>query len=556
MKNIKALAIVGLALFVLGLNSCSPEFLDRKPTTAINNDIALSTVSNVNAATVGLMKYFATSAYTGRNLPVIGDLIADNLTTSAGNSGHLLDIERWNISSSLSEVGVFWNGSYQIISAAAKVVQACETLNATASDNEKKTLKKCQATALTVKVFAEYVLTQYYCLPYSAAGLANTPIQVPEADRMNGIILVPKNQPVSSDNAIDASSTLSTATLAETYAHMHDELADAIRLFEEIGEKYFSASNFAFFPSLAMAYTLQARLYLNQAYDGYLIRQAGNPDLFQKAFDAAGNALSNLPASTKIVNNSAEFIEQYRNISAPTTEDILTVNFTTSDNLSANSINNMFGSYGCRVSASVTKLYDRNDIRNAIYLTSAANEKLEIYSSCGKYPNQNQINNVPVIRVPELYLIQAEAKAAQSIEDDDFKKAIMATLGTRDTTFHGDIANYDALKAKYFTSNKSLLDHVLDERRREFATEGHRWFDLRRTGRTLTRDATDFRIKFDKYPIYAFAFPIPESETNTGAWKNGKLSQNEAWAPNGDSWTPVYVLPTDGGNSYNIIEAQ
>ncbi|MDE7150479.1 MAG: RagB/SusD family nutrient uptake outer membrane protein, partial [Bacteroidales bacterium] len=473
MKNIKSLAIVGLALLMLGFNSCSPEFLDRKPTTAVSNDLALTTTSNIEAATVGLMLYFATSAYTGRNLPVIGDLITDNLTTKAGNSGHLLDIEMWNISSSLSEISTIWGGSYQIVAAAAKVVEACEKLRPDVSENDRRTLDKCKATALTVKVFAEYILTQYYCLPYSAAN-SSQPYAVPDPANMNGIILVPKNKPVSSDNAINANSTLEIASLAETYAHMHDELTDAIALFESSSKSYATA-NAAYFPSLCMALTLQARLYLEQAYGDV----ANSADLFNKAFESAQKALNELPngANKELVSDGQEFLEQYRTISAPTKEDILTVNFTTSDNLSANSINNMFGSYGCRVSSTVTALFynQRNDIRRDIYLSSASDQKLEIFSSCGKYPNQNQINNVPVLRVPELYLIQAEAKANLTngdVDDPDYQAAMLATLGTRDTSIHGD---YEKLKGLYFKEGSDAnmaLTYVLEERRREFAGEG------------------------------------------------------------------------------------
>ncbi|MDE6439892.1 MAG: RagB/SusD family nutrient uptake outer membrane protein, partial [Bacteroidales bacterium] len=353
MKSLKYITIAGLTLLILSLNSCSPDFLDRKPTTAVNNDEALNSITNVQSATVGLMRYFATSGYTGRNLPVIGDLITDNVTTIKGNSGHLLDIERWNISSSLSEVGTFWGGSYQIASAAAKVVQACEKLYGDASNDEKKTLDRCKASALTVKVFAEYILTQYYCLPYSAAN-STWPFSVGTPDKMNGIILIPMNQPIPSENAIDEKSTLTIASLEATYQHMHRELAEAIAAFDRSGSKVFSGSNAAYFPTLCMAYTLQARLYLEQAY--YTENSAAN---FENAYKAAENALANLPtgADKDLVGDGQKFLEQYRSISAPTTEDILTVNFTTSDNLSANSINNMFGSYGASVSKDVTDLF-------------------------------------------------------------------------------------------------------------------------------------------------------------------------------------------------------
>lgn len=553
MKSLKYITIAGLTLLILSFNACSPEFLDRKPTTAINNDDALTSVTNVRSATVGLMRYFTSAGYTGRNLPVVGDLITDNVTTVKGNSGHLLDIERWNISSSLGEVSTFWGGSYQIIAAAAKVVQACEKLKEGAGSADQKTLETCKATALTIKVFAEYILTQYYCLPYSAAEkeLPNKqPIGTP--DQMNGIIIVKKDQPISSDSAINASSPLVISSLKATYEHMHDELKDAIDAFTN-SDKNFSGSNSAYFPNLCMAYLLQARLYLEQGY--YL-----GDDYFNKAYEAAENALNNLPngASGDLVGDGQKFLEQYRSISAPTSEDILTINYTTSDNLSANSINNMFNSYGATVSKGVTDLFynGTKDIRKVIYSDKQETPALEMYSSCGKYPNQDQINNVPVLRVPELYLIKAEARAntTKDVDDPQYRDAMLATLGVRDTSIQGD---YEKLKEVYFvkapTGSNEALKYVLDERRREFAGEGQRWFDMRRTRTPLTHinnnpNNKDYRIAFTDYPVYVFAFPIPESETNTGAWGNGKLTQNEFWnIKNGDSWSPVFDLPVDGG---------
>ncbi|MDE5735750.1 MAG: RagB/SusD family nutrient uptake outer membrane protein, partial [Bacteroidales bacterium] len=123
----------------------------------------------------------------------------------------------------------------------------------------------------------------------------------------------------------------------------------------------------------------------------------------------------------------------------------------------------------------------------------------------------------------------------------------------RDTSIQGD---YEKLKEGYFKNpalENAALSYVLDERRREFAAEGHRWFDMRRTGTPLTHNNnTDYRIQFTNYPIRVFAFPIPESETNTGAWKNGQLKQNEFWNnKNGDSWAPAYDLPVDGGDYTN-----
>jgi len=69
-------------------------------------------------------------------------------------------------------------------------------------------------------------------------------------------------------------------------------------------------------------------------------------------------------------------------------------------------------------------------------------------------------------------------------------------------------ADLNALRAKrnaapITASGDALLEAIQDERRRELAFEGHRWFDLKRRGMDITKPAfggnptlpyTDFRI--------------------------------------------------------------
>lgn len=521
MKIIKYLAVVILSIMTIGLSSCSKEFLERVPNSALSNSEALNSISKIEAATVGIMPFFAIAAYSGRNLTVIGDLVTDNLTTLQGNSGHLLDIENWNISSSLSEVTNIWIGSYQIVSTSAKVIQACDNMlsNTSLAKSDRQILYKCKATALTAKVYAEYIATQYFCLPYST-----------NASSTNGIILV--TTPINPSNAVDASSTLSTATLEATYTHMHNQLKSAITLYDSAKTKTFITTSSAYFPSLCMAYTMQARLFLEQAK-------------YPEAIEAVESALGSLPTGTKseLVSSPTVIYTQYQDISKPTTEDILTINFTTSDNLSANSINNMFGSYGAALAAPVKSLYKSSDIRRILY--AGTNKDLKIYGQCGKYPNENNINNVPVLRVPELYLIKAEAYALTG-DDLGAKTELLKCLGVRDTSIHGEMVKLDE---KYFNKGQDILGVILEERRREFAGEGHRWFDLRRNRQALTHTLDDYRISFTNFPIYEFAFPIPESETNTGAWKNGLLKQNEAWTGTpGKSYKSVLTLPYNGAS--------
>jgi hypothetical protein len=78
-----------------------------------------------------------------------------------------------------------------------------------------------------------------------------------------------------------------------------------------------------------------------------------------------------------------------------------------------------------------------------------------------------------IIRIAELYLIRAEARAQQNKLDD----------ARTDLNAVRDRAGLIATTA---VSKDDVLLAIENERRVEFAFEGHRWFDLARTGRAAT----------------------------------------------------------------------
>jgi len=74
------------------------------------------------------------------------------------------------------------------------------------------------------------------------------------------------------------------------------------------------------------------------------------------------------------------------------------------------------------------------------------------------------------------------------------------------------------------------MQWIMDERLRELAAEGHRWFDLRRWNMAgyITLDDTFFssevptRMTYDPHFLY---FPIPDGETS----KNPNIVQNQGY---------------------------
>lgn len=134
------------------------------------------------------------------------------------------------------------------------------------------------------------------------------------------------------------------------------------------------------------------------------------------------------------------------------------------------------------------------------------------YYFSNKYPGDVQERtSYIVIRLAEMYLISAEALAMQNKTD-----LALADLNK--------IRNRAGLGNSLATDQVSILDAIAQERRSELFTEwGHRFFDLKRTGKALIELAKTP----EKSAINAnkLVFPIPSNEIIA----NPRLTQNPGY---------------------------
>lgn len=110
-----------------------------------------------------------------------------------------------------------------------------------------------------------------------------------------------------------------------------------------------------------------------------------------------------------------------------------------------------------------------------------------------------------IIRIAELYLIRAEARAQQ----DHLADALSDLDSVRSRA---------GLPPSTAAAKEDILLAIENERRIEFAFEPHRWFDLVRTGRAAAvLGVTDPR---------KYVFPLPVAEVNLS---KGNLPQNDGY---------------------------
>lgn len=116
------------------------------------------------------------------------------------------------------------------------------------------------------------------------------------------------------------------------------------------------------------------------------------------------------------------------------------------------------------------KYFSRTDVRQR--LLDETSETLP-----AQRPTGDNVVNWKISRTGEMYLIRAEARALQA------GKAALA-LDDLNALRAARIANYEPETG---LTGQVLVDAIATERRKELFAEGHRWFDLKRTTRTVNR---------------------------------------------------------------------
>lgn len=151
------------------------------------------------------------------------------------------------------------------------------------------------------------------------------------------------------------------------------------------------------------------------------------------------------------------------------------------------------------------------DVRNQLYEPGTAGRgarRVETTKFIGKNGSIN-LDNVPVIRIAEVYLNRAEARATPGSPVFN-EAAALADLNT--------IATNRGLTA-FAVTGSPLYEEIIRQRRIEFAFEGHRFFDLKRLGRNINKGPHYNDVAFTDARILA---PLPQREVDA----NPNLKQN------------------------------
>jgi hypothetical protein len=169
-----------------------------------------------------------------------------------------------------------------------------------------------------------------------------------------------------------------------------------------------------------------------------------------------------------------------------------------------------FFAYEVLPSENVRSLYPSNDARRSLFATDPnGNIYLEKYQgTIAQFTDR-----IPLLRVSELYLNRAEARA-QLNEPTDAQSDL----------------NYIRVRrnlSRITPSGSDLLDAILQERRREFLFEGKRFFTLKRYAQDIPKPQRNSSIDYDG-PLQERRLvlsPLPSGEVQA----NPQLEQNPGY---------------------------
>lgn len=127
-----------------------------------------------------------------------------------------------------------------------------------------------------------------------------------------------------------------------------------------------------------------------------------------------------------------------------------------------------------------------------------------------KFNNTDGRDNIPMIRLSEMYLTRAEALARTIGVNQEAVDLLNTIAGRADSNF-SDYTTAD------FSSGSDLINRILLEREKELCFEGLHRFDLIRTGR---------KLQYKDLPENRYVLPIPKREIDI---TKGSLEQNPGY---------------------------
>ena len=475
MKN-TILNISKIAAAVLLAAGTATSCLEKYPGSYIPEEDAMKTFQDAEQHVVGIYASLKSSSLYSGYLTLLPDIQADLVMATLTNSNPYAGIWEWDIRPTNTQIEAVYGSLYSVIGNCNFYLEKINDVIAAETDDDNlELLDTYTGEVYAIRALCYSELIKCFCEAYpSVDSDGNTPDD--EAARnMLGVVLRTKyTEP----------EPVRRASLYDSYQLVISDLSRAEELLDDgdddptanEGDEY---DNYYISPATVYAIRARVALYIGEKEEAARLAES-------------------------LINDARYGLDSYDRIfrGAQNTEIIFAFSCLTSDQ-SKITLSSYFysynhpnsGSYVYAPAGDVMTMYTDGDNRKDISITT-----LDNLDFINKYPS-GQTGTDPVIisRLGEMYLISAEA---QGLEDGIGRLNELRS-------FRGLDPVYPATESKY-------LDAILEERRKELLCEGHRWYDLVRTGKAVET------LGIQQYQTL---LPIPAEERMV----NENLSQNPGY---------------------------
>jgi len=511
----KSLVYISLAAATIGGFASCKKQLEIEPRQSVDISVALASREGINASITGIYSRLKSTANYGRNFLALAEALSDN-SFATNKSGRLVN-ENNNVPNAHFN---HWQNNYYAIAQINQTLAAIPTLNiqpaVTPSERDRWIGELSFLRAL-----------YYHDL---ARAYAYEPGMGVQGQDRGGVPVVTVT-PTTVEGAV--SNLPARASVDSVYRRIYADLNEANRLlpaantgFPHVATKVAAQALFARVALYNRDWTNAARWadsVLNQAsianrltnVAGYVPGWTGqtHPEsIFEVRF---ANQIENIGVNESLQTSYSTLLERgNRGVVGgfgdlvPNTALLQALGFS---GIAANGANGTFTARSA-------------DVRNLLVepgSTARGTARLEVTKFIGKNGVAN-LDNVPVIRVPEVILIRAEARlnlgnlagARQDVvtlKQNRYANYSTLTEAQNDQNATGDLPAMGVAPA-----NGTLYAEILRQRRLEFHFEGHRWFDFKRLGLSFGK------TNLPTYSDFKMLAPIPVREVDL----NPRIQQN------------------------------
>ena len=455
MKYIQFKNIFLVMIVCLVASSCDKDFLELSPQQSVAFEDALTNIDDFNSSITAVYNGLSDADYYGRYFLLVPDVMSDDVKQHP-SANRAKDYAEYSATVGDGIAEEMWQEMWQEVNNLNAIINAEVEIPTNVMDRYDHIIGEAHVLRGLVYFDMVRMFAQHYSYTADASHLG-VPI-VLEFD--------PTGEP-------------SRASVAQVYDQILSDMTAGIA---KITDSPRSSSTATLSKTSAKA--LLSRVYL------YMDDYANAEALATEVIESGKYSLE----------STDDYLDSWS--SDYSSESIFEISMTESDNRGSDALGRMYivEGYGDYLpSNDVVSLIPDDDVRSGWF-------KLDTFLTgdyapfrMNKYPSTAGEDNTKVMRLAEVYLIRAEARARQN---DDSAQGDINIIRQRSQPSAPDV---DA-------TGQALIDEVMLERRKELCFEGQRLWDLMRQKKNVVRVQCTSSICTINYPAEKVIMPIPEAE--------------------------------------------